>query len=224
MTKKQKHQKTKELIRIALNEGLTQEEIGNLCRVSQGQVSKWKSGPALANVDQVKPLLDRFGYLLRQSPFKIYQFQNEAGDMSFLKVEGKLLLREKLRAIRGARHQPPMPLETCIRISIHRRNEGSYAVVFERTTASVPTKENKNPITVNDRHAEWIGFCPNGDGVRTFNSGQLIGMCNHLYHASKQNGWWQQFPGLQALPLLTADALSRQGVVLDEVEIFKPTE
>ena len=76
----------KELIGIALREGLTQKGIGDLCRVQQGQVSKWKSGNAFANVDQVKPLLDRFGHFIRHSPFKVYQFQNEYGNMSFLKV------------------------------------------------------------------------------------------------------------------------------------------
>jgi transcriptional regulator with XRE-family HTH domain len=143
MAKKPKYQKTKELIRIALREGLTQEHIGKLCRVGQPQVSKWKSGTAFASVDQVKPLLDKFGHLLRHSPFKVYQFGNEPGKMSFLKVEGKLLLREKFRAIaQGGQTEPPMPAATCIRISIHRQNEGRYAVVFEGTTAPAPTKKS----------------------------------------------------------------------------------
>lgn len=227
MAKKRKYQKTKELIGIALREGLTQEYIGNLCRVSQGQVSKWKSGTAFANVDQVKPLLDRFGHLIRHSPFKVYQFQSESGDMSFLKVEGRLLLREKFKAIaQGRPVEPPMPAATCIRISIHRQNDGRYALVFERTTAPAPTKNSGNEITLNDRHAEWIGFPPNGDDVRvqSVNDGQLMGVAKKLYKLSKQHKWWCQFQGLLALPLMTAEALSRQGVILDVVEVIKLTE
>jgi hypothetical protein len=226
MAKKPKYQKTKELIGIALREGLTQKGIGDLCRVQQGQVSKWKSGNAFANVDQVKPLLDRFGHFIRHSPFKVYQFQNEYGNMSFLKVEGKLLLREKFRAIGSGNAKPPLPEATCIRVSIHRQNEGQYAVVFERTTAKPPTKTDGYVITLNDRHAEWVGFPPSGDDDRvlTFDDGQLMGAVQRLYGLSKKHAWWQQFQGLQALPLMTAEAMSRQGVILDVVEVIKPAE
>lgn len=221
MAKKQKYKQTQELLRIALKAGLTQTEAAKLCRTQQSQVSKWKNGEALANVDQVKPLLDRYGYLLKQGPFKIYQFVKDNGELAFLKVEGKLLLREKFRSFASPGCGNSSKQKSCIRVTIHCHGEGRYSVVFEATTSPAPSKSTEHVLTFNDRHAEWRALPLDEQNIRTISADELVAFVSTLHHLSKHEEWWQHFQGLQALPLLTVEALSRQGVILEKVETFK---
>lgn len=226
MTKKSKFKQTKELVRIALNDGMTQKEVANMCRTKQPQVSKWNNGTALATTQQLKPLLDRFGHKLRQSPFKIYQFPNEKGSPSFLKVEGKLLLRERFQGS-DCTSEPSAPLwsaATSLRLSVHMQNDGTFAMIFEYTQAPAPQKTNTNEITFNDRHAQWLGFSPNGDDTRvfTFDGEGLLDAAERLDAFREKGGLFKRFAGLQVLPKLVAEFLTRNGVPLKQVEVFNP--
>ena len=63
----QRYKKTLELVRIArnhLHQSMSQSEIAELCGVSQPTVSKWETGDALATIDNIKPLREKFGDLL----------------------------------------------------------------------------------------------------------------------------------------------------------------
>lgn len=63
---------TRELVKIALDEGMTQDEIARLCRTQQSVVSKWKNGKGRGTEDQLAPLLKRFGARLRRTVTRIY--------------------------------------------------------------------------------------------------------------------------------------------------------
>lgn len=91
-TKKKPFKQTRELVRLALNNGWTQTEIAKTCRTQQSVVSAWSKGEKLGTEQQLKPLLDLFGYKLRRNTFKLYWRKNkETSETEFIKVEGKII-------------------------------------------------------------------------------------------------------------------------------------
>ncbi|HFB3674153.1 TPA: hypothetical protein WNR78_001983, partial [Neisseria gonorrhoeae] len=91
-TKKKPFKQTRELVRLALNNGWTQTEIAKTCRTQQSVVSAWSKGEKLGTEQQLKPLLDLFGYKLRRNTFKLYWRKNaETSKIEFIKVEGKII-------------------------------------------------------------------------------------------------------------------------------------
>lgn len=70
--KRPKFKWTKELVNIALNDGMTQEQIGRLCRVEQSVVSGWKNGKYKATEKQLGELLRRYGARLNRKAARVY--------------------------------------------------------------------------------------------------------------------------------------------------------
>jgi transcriptional regulator with XRE-family HTH domain len=89
---KRKFRQTRQLVRMALNDGWTQKEIEKKCRISQSIVSGWKSGSTLATEEQIKPLLEIYGNKLRRKSFQVYQcYDPDSKKRSYVKVEGRIL-------------------------------------------------------------------------------------------------------------------------------------
>lgn len=63
---------TRELIQLALKEGMTQGEIARKCRVQQSVVSAWASGKRKATEQQIEPLLKRYGARLHRGVTRLY--------------------------------------------------------------------------------------------------------------------------------------------------------
>lgn len=90
--KKKPFKQTRELVRLALNNGWTQIEIAKTCRTQQSVVSSWSRGEKLGTEQQLKPLLDLFGYKLRRNTFRLYWRKNaETSELEFIRVEGKII-------------------------------------------------------------------------------------------------------------------------------------
>lgn len=93
--KKKKFKQTRQLIKLALNDGLVQKQIADTCRVHQSVVSSWNSGSALATEAQLSPLLKIYGHKLRRNSFRIYWSRDpDTLDVSFHKVEGIVILSQ----------------------------------------------------------------------------------------------------------------------------------
>ena len=75
--KKPKFKYTRELVKIAIADGMTQKEIGDLCRVEQSVVSGWQNGRSLAFEDQVRELKKRYGNRLNRTTSRVYLTRNE---------------------------------------------------------------------------------------------------------------------------------------------------
>lgn len=216
MTKTKKSDRfpsTKELVRIALNDGMTQIQIAQLCRTQQGQVSKWNSGTALATRQQLKPLLERYGEKLRRTSFKLYQTRHQPSQPAqFARVEGKLILREKFRGTGGA-NSP-----TALRISVHDQKKAGFVVVIEVTFAGFPSPSNKSwtgPL-ITERHAAW--FLDGGaKGITKHTLESLMTWSRDLGH----NRIFEEFPGLPQLPFLLTEALLNHGFDVKDIEEFK---
>lgn len=69
---RQKFKWTKELVNIALNDGMTQEEIARVCRTTQSVVSSWKNGKSKAKEQQLAELLRRYGARLNRTTARVY--------------------------------------------------------------------------------------------------------------------------------------------------------
>lgn len=69
---RQKFKWTKELVNIALNDGMTQEELARVCRTQQSVVSSWKNGKNKATEQQLAELLRRYGPKLNRTTARVY--------------------------------------------------------------------------------------------------------------------------------------------------------
>jgi len=77
--KKKKFKYTREVVRIALDDGMTQQEIADLCRVQQSKVSAWSRGESKALEHEVAPLKKRFGHRLNRTTSRVYLVAKEEG-------------------------------------------------------------------------------------------------------------------------------------------------
>ena len=68
---------TRELVRIAQNEGMTQADIARLCRTQQSVVSHWLDGSSKAKQAQIAPLLQRYGHKLNRTTSRLYLVEDE---------------------------------------------------------------------------------------------------------------------------------------------------
>ncbi len=75
-SKEPKFKHTRELVRIALNEGMTQAEIARLCRTQQSVVSHWGNGSSKARQSQIAPLIQQFGHKLNRSTSRVYYVED----------------------------------------------------------------------------------------------------------------------------------------------------
>ena len=78
-SKSPKFKWTKELVNIALNDGMTQEDIARVCRTQQSVVSSWKNGKNKATEHQLADLLRRYGARLNRTTARIYLAYEEPG-------------------------------------------------------------------------------------------------------------------------------------------------
>lgn len=103
MTDKKKNNRyTKQLVRIAIEQGYTNKEIAKSARISDKStalVSKWRNGKALANEHQMKNLLKEFGHLLKRKMehlFYTIEEKDAVPDLKFLKLNGDIILKHRV--------------------------------------------------------------------------------------------------------------------------------
>jgi transcriptional regulator with XRE-family HTH domain len=98
---RQKFKWTKELVNIALNDGMTQEEIARVCRTQQSVVSSWKNGKNKATEQQLAELLRRYGARLNRTTARIYLVHEEpVGNWQETEIGRRLMeLRECRKAL-----------------------------------------------------------------------------------------------------------------------------
>lgn len=91
MSASKKFRHTRELIKIALDDGMTQDEIGRLCRAVQSTVSKWKNGQSRATELQMEALVKRYGHRLQRATKRVYLLNRRGFSMTV--VEGPIIFR-----------------------------------------------------------------------------------------------------------------------------------
>jgi transcriptional regulator with XRE-family HTH domain len=127
--KKRKFKQTKQLVKLALNDGWTQKSIARSCRTQQSIVSAWASGEKLATESQLAQLLEQYGNQLRRRNFQIYYHSDSEYKFSFYRVEGKIIfsytfVKEEEEHKRIKR----IPIE---KIIIHEQGKGVFRIVHQ---------------------------------------------------------------------------------------------
>ena len=96
---RQKLKWTKELVHIALNDGMTQEEISKVCRTQRSVVSSWKNGKNKATEQQLAELLRRYGARLNRTTAKVYLVSNSPSGLTVEMGQRHYLEPEDTRAV-----------------------------------------------------------------------------------------------------------------------------
>lgn len=135
---KRPFKQTRALIRLAQNDGLTQQEIASLCRTQQSIVSAWAKGTKLAKEEQLTELLTRYGHTLRRQSFRLYwSLDHETNTKKFFRVEGKVIfqhifynLRRDAKSGKQRKNNPE------VRLIVHHQGQDSFRLV-EQTLISL---------------------------------------------------------------------------------------
>lgn len=108
--KSPKYKWTKELVNIALNDGMTQEEIARVCRTQQSVVSSWKNGKNKATEQQLAELIRRYGARLNRTTARVYLvYQPPTGTWQETDIGRHLLeLRKRSKGKKDASEEPFM--------------------------------------------------------------------------------------------------------------------
>jgi len=128
---KRKFKQTKQLIRLALNDGWSQVDIAEKCRTQQSVVSAWSKGTKFGTEQQLKSLLEIFGHKLRRNSFRVYwSFNSDTLEKTFYKVEGKVVLSHVLNDARssGYRKVVKIPQKKLI---VHHQGENKFRIVMQ---------------------------------------------------------------------------------------------
>jgi len=130
--KKKGFKLTRQLIRMATNDGWTQKDIADTCRTHQSIVSAWYKGQKLATEQQVRPLLEIYGHKLRRNSFRVYwNIDPETREKKFYRVEGKVILSE---AFHDARREPSGKLTKKIpvhKLVVHHQGDNRFLVIMQ---------------------------------------------------------------------------------------------
>ncbi|PWQ92496.1 hypothetical protein [Leucothrix pacifica] len=130
--KKKPFKWTKELVRLALNDGWTQADIAKECRTQQSIVSAWKKGSKKGHEEQLKPLLDLYGYKLRRNTFRVYwSFNTKTGEKTFYRVEGKVILSQAFYDARRDKHGKMIKKVPQLKLVVHHQGKNNFRVVVQ---------------------------------------------------------------------------------------------
>lgn len=144
---KRKFKQTKQLVRLALNEGWSQTEIAQKCRTHQSVVSSWSKGEVLATEQQLQTLLEVYGHKLRRNSFRLYwNIDPESHQKSYFKVEGKVILSQTFYDARRARHKlvKKVPM---LKLVFHHQGDNKFRLVFQnRLTFKVSSEELESTV------------------------------------------------------------------------------
>ena len=203
--KKRPFKWTKELVRLALNDGWTQTEIGDACRTQQSVVSDWSKGKKKAREYQLKSLLEIYGHKLRRNAFRVYWSLNfETSEQTFYRVEGKVIFSQAFFDYRrnGAKLKKKIP--EC-KLVVHHQGENKFLVIHQRRIKSTSTNEELDH-TLDD--AIWSSSC-----FEKMTSEQLL---DHVDLYIEKN--LEKYPSdVVTLPFLIRQALLNHGLPIEGI-------
>ncbi|MFQ3249111.1 MAG: hypothetical protein ACI9O6_000915 [Glaciecola sp.] len=202
---KRKFKQTKQLIRLALNDGWTQNQIKIACRVQQSIVSAWKNGTKQATEQQVAPLLEQYGHKLRKNSFRVYwSFEPETNQKVFHKVEGKVILSHVFFDARRVKHKLVKKIPQ-LKLVIHHQGDNKFRIVFQSRLKFQHSNDELESIVENavwnSKISEQTQLPDLLDAVDEYAESALI-----------------QYPSdANTLPFITRQALLNYGFVIDGV-------
>lgn len=197
--KKKPFKLTRQLIRLALNDGWTQREIAEKCRVQQSIVSAWSKGGKCATEAQLMPLLEIYGHKLRRNTFRVYwALDSSTQDKKFFRVEGKVVFSEVVFELKESDGKvvKKIPL---IKLIVHHQGSDNFRSVVQSRLGSGP------PIKFSVSGAEDALWSSEVSGQRS--SAELIDWLDGYAHSLSE---MHPHIGL-TLPFLLRQALMNHG-------------
>lgn len=204
--KKKPFKQTRELVKLALNNGYTQTEIAKLCRTQQSIVSVWSKGEKLGTEQQLKPLLDLFGHKLRRNSFKLYWFKNpETAEIQFMRVEGQVIFSLTIGKTQYDKYNKKIFTPTYKFIIHHQKNENVF-LLFQGKVKNYDDKNLEN--------ATWETFIKERMTIEN-----LITFFDTL---PEHNEFWKKFSSdyqsyMSSLPFLIRQALLNHGLPVKNI-------
>tara|TARA_Y100001963_G_scaffold159304_1_gene262436 strand:- start:1645 stop:2310 length:666 start_codon:yes stop_codon:yes gene_type:complete len=151
--KKKPFKWTRELVRLALNDGWTQLEIAEKCRTQQSIVSAWNKGSKQGTEEQLLPLLNLYGHKLRRNTFKVYWSLNaESLERTFYRVEGKIMFSQEFCDLRRDKSGKLLKKIPEHKLVVHHQGADQYRIVHQRRFAF---KELRQEIEHQVEEAFW---------------------------------------------------------------------
>lgn len=130
--KKKPFKLTRQLIRLSLNDGWTQREIAEKCRVQQSIVSAWSKGAKCATEAQLLPLLEIYGHKLRRNTFRVYwALDSNTQAKTFFRVEGKVVFAEVVFELKESSGKATQKIPE-MKLIIHHQGADSFRSVVQR--------------------------------------------------------------------------------------------
>ena len=143
--KKPKFKYTRELVRIAIHDGMTQEEIAKLCRVKQSVVSGWQNGQSRAFEHQMVELKKRYGSRLNRTTSRVYLVRGEPTSNEKWEDSEKAHRLSKLAELERSVREQPGAVERATREDNEPRNPTPFEVEFEKLRREIA------PLVTNHR-------------------------------------------------------------------------
>lgn len=202
---KRKFKQTKQLIRLALNDGWTQNEIKDTCRVQQSIVSGWKSGSKQGTEQQLKPLLEVYGHKLRRNSFRVYWcIDPETKKKTFHKVEGKVVLNQAFYDPRRSGYKliKKIPQQKLV---VHHQGENKFRIVYQSRLAFQNSNVELESMV---EDAIW-----NSTISKQYELSELLSVMDNYAEKSLA-----EYPSdANTLPFITRQALLNHGFAVDGV-------
>ncbi|WP_290612629.1 hypothetical protein [Arsukibacterium sp. UBA3155] len=204
--KKKPFKWTRELVKMALNDGWTQLEIADKCRTQQSIVSAWKRGSKQGTEEQLLPLLNIYGHKLRRNAYKVYWSLNtETLEKTFYRVEGKVIFAQAFCDPRRDKSGKLVKKIPEYKLVVHHQGADQYLVVHQ---SRIKFTNSKQEIENQVEDAIWSSKI-----LETLTSNDLIRFVDNYAVESLNN-----YPSdAQTLPFLIRQALIHHGVPVEGV-------
>lgn len=205
---KKEFKQTKELMKIAKDNGWSQTDIAKKCRSHQSIVSDWFKGKKKATEAQLKPLLEEFGYLLRRNTFKVYQYKTEAGELNFIKVEGKIIFHYDFY-FKGSIQKNGKDIEKYIEIgklTIHHQGNNQFVIV-EQT----PLRDTQNK-SVTSSHQNYT------NSLLVIDRFHIVGSVAELIEKVMEPNYNSTYA--LEIKFLLIEALLNYGFEVDNIKVY----
>lgn len=196
---------TKQLIKLAQNDGWTQADIAQACRVSQPVISAWKKGSTLAKEHQLITLLEQYGHILRRKTFKVYWVVDKDTQVSsYVKIEGKVVFSYILREMTSPGFGNSKPSSPAVKMIVHYQGADNFRLIIQSRSRN----DRNQDLACLDEEAKWISNIKD-----QYILSDLISVIDQI---SKEE-IFEPLSDAKALPFLIRKALLNHGFTVEDV-------
>ena len=227
--RKPKYKYTRELVKIAIADGMTQTEIAALCRTQQSIVHGWATGKSLAFEHQIVELKKRYAARLHRATSRVYLV--DASPLKLVAVEGPIVLRYSfVQPAKDPRGKASLRIPIG-RWVVHRHGRDRFVLVElsrrqmdperchrwrDELARLSPSGGHENWVECADDAARWIA----GIDAPTDARG-LIARCDeHVRDPARMHNPHDEL----VLPFLVRKMLVEQGFDVPDLEWMMATE